>query len=281
MDVAERSTDAQLHDLDFQKLRDLIYGACGIHLVPAKKTMVELRLRKRLQALQIMSFREYREYVTGRGGERELTAMIDLITTNKTDFFREPGHFEFLTRVALPSLSAGQGRPLRVWSAGCSTGEEPYTLAMVLSEYAEQHPGYQFSILATDISTRVLEKARLGIYGPAEIAAIPPGIQRKHLLRSRDQKNPRARIVPETRALIDFQRLNLMDADFGLAYPLDIIFCRNVVIYFDKQTQEQLVRRFQRNLSPRGYLFMGHSETLHGFDVPLAQVAPTVYRKSG
>jgi chemotaxis protein methyltransferase CheR len=278
--VAERSSETQLHDLDFQKLRDIIYGVCGIHLVPAKKTMVELRLRKRLQALRIQSFREYREYVTGAGGDAELTAMIDLITTNKTDFYREPGHFDFLTRVCLPSLTAGMGRPLRAWSAGCSTGEEPYTLAMVLSEYAEEHPGYQFSVLATDISTRVLAKARLGVYQADAIAPIPAEVRRKHLLRSRDRNNPSARIAPETRALVEFQRLNLMDADFGLPYPLDVIFCRNVVIYFDKQTQEQLIRRFLRNLRPHGYLFMGHSETLHGFDLPLAQVAPTVYRRS-
>ena len=206
--------------------------------------------------------------------------MIDLITTNKTDFFREPGHFEFLTRVALPSIATA-GRTVRVWSAGCSTGEEPYTLAMVLSEYAEQHPAWQFSILATDISTRVLEKARLGIYEATDIAPIPSEIRRKHLLRSRDRDNPRSRIAPATRSLVEFQRLNLMDSDFGLAHPMDIIFCRNVVIYFDKQTQEQLVRRFTRNLRPHGYLFMGHSETLHGFDVPLVQVAPTVYRRSG
>jgi chemotaxis protein methyltransferase CheR len=243
--------------------------------------MVELRLRKRLHVLNMQSFRQYREYVMGPGGDAELTAMIDLITTNKTDFYREPGHFEFLIRVALPSLAAGVGRPLRVWSAGCSTGEEPYTLAMVLSEYAEEHVGYQFSILATDISTRVLEKARLGIYESDAIAPIPAEIRHKHLLRSRDHNNPRARIAPQTRALVEFRRLNLMDVEFGLPYPMDVIFCRNVVIYFDKQTQEQLIRRFLRNLRPHGYLFMGHSETLHGFELPLAQVAPTVYRKAG
>jgi chemotaxis protein methyltransferase CheR len=279
--VVERSSEAQLQEPDFQKLRDLIYSSCGIHLVPAKKTMVELRLRKRLQALGMQSFREYREFVMGKGGDGELTAMIDLITTNKTDFYREPAHFEFLTRVVIPSLSAGYGRPLRVWSAGCSSGEEPYSLAMVLSEYAEQHNGYQFSILATDISTRVLEKARVGIYDVDAIGPIPAEVRRKHLLRSRDRANPRARIAPETRARVDFQRLNLMEQEFHLPWPMDIIFCRNVVIYFDKQTQEQLTRRFVRNLCSKGYLFMGHSETLHGFDVPLVQVAPTVYRKAG
>ena len=217
----------------------------------------------------------------GRGGEREITALIDVITTNKTDFFREPGHFEFLTGVALPSLAAGSSRPLNVWSAGCSSGEEPYTLAIVLSEYAQEHPGFQFSILATDISTRVLEKARLGVYDIGTIAPIPAEAKRKYLLKSRDRNKPRARVAPEIRARVAFQRLNLMDAEFGLANPMDVIFCRNVVIYFDKTTQEQLIRKFARNLRPRGYLFMGHSETLHGFDVPLAQVAPTVYRNTG
>jgi len=273
--------EQHLSERDFHKLTDLIYRACGIHLGPAKKTMVELRLRRRLEALQMASFREYQEYLMGRGGDQELTALIDVITTNKTDFYREPGHFDFLTRVVLPSLAAGSGRPLQVWSAGCSSGEEPYTLAMVLTEYAGQRSGYQFSILATDISTRVLDKARRGIYEMGTIAPIPAEAKRKYLLKSRDRDKPRTRVAPEIRARVEFQRLNLMDADFGLAHPMDVIFCRNVVIYFDKTTQEQLIQKFARNLHPNGYLFMGHSETLHGFDVPLAQVAPTVYRKIG
>ena len=268
---------------DFHKLRDLIYSVCGIHLVPDKKTMVELRLRKRLLALEMRSFREYCEHVLGAGGEAELTSMIDVITTNKTDFYRESGHFEFLTQTVLPLLDAGVGRPLQVWSAGCSSGEEPYSLAIVLSEYAEQQGpnGYRFSILATDISTRMLEKARLGIYELDAIAPIPTAVRRKYVLKSRNPARPVARMAPEIRAQVEFRRLNLMDAEFALVHPPDVIFCRNVVIYFDKATQEQLVTRFVRSLRPNGHLFMGHSETLHGFRVPLIQVAPTVYRKSG
>jgi len=152
---------------------------------------------------------------------------------------------------------------------------------MVLSDYAEQRSGYQFSILATDISTRVLDRARRGIYDMGTIAPIPQEVKRKYLLKSRDRNQPRARVAPEIRARVEFQRLNLMDTPFGLAYPMDVIFCRNVVIYFDKATQEQLIQKFARNLGPNGHLFMGHSETLHGFDVPLAAVAPTVYRKIG
>jgi chemotaxis protein methyltransferase CheR len=279
--VIDVASEQHLTEREFESLRDLIYGACGIALIPAKKTMMELRLRRRLQALQMVSFREYQQYLAGRGGERELIALIDVITTNKTDFYREPGHFDFLTRAVLPALTAGSGRPLSVWSAGCSSGEEPYTLAMVLSEYAEERPGFQFSILATDISTRVLEKARLGVYEIGVIAPIPPEAKRKYLLKSRDRSRPMARVAPEIRSRVDFQRLNLMDADFALPHPMDVIFCRNVVIYFDKTTQGQLIKKFFRNLRPNGYLFMGHSETLHGFDVPLAQVAPTVYRKTG
>ena len=272
--------EPHLAERDFQRLRDLIYTLCGIHLVPAKQTMVELRLRKRLQTLGLSSYGEYCDYVLGAAGEAEVPAMIDLITTNKTDFYREPAHFDFLTREALPSLQTGMARPLRVWSAGCSSGEEPYSLAMVLAEYAARTEGYRFSILATDISRRVLEKARLAIYNSAAVEPVPPEIRRKYLLRSRDRSKSLARVAPEIRALVQFRRLNLMDSDFGLKEPLDIIFCRNVVIYFDKQTQEGLVRRFVRHLRPHGYLFMGHSETLHGFDVPLLQVSPTVYRKA-
>jgi chemotaxis protein methyltransferase CheR len=282
-DMSPVVCEQHLTERDFHRLRDLIYRACGIHLVQEKKTMVELRLRKRLLALEMASFQEYCEHVLSPAGAGEVTSMIDVITTNKTDFYREPGHFEFLTGTVLPMLDAGAGRPLQVWSAGCSSGQEPYSLAMVLSQYAEQQrPAvYRFSILATDISTRMLEKARLGIYDLEAIAPIPTEVRRKYVLKSRNAANAVARVAPEIRARVEFRRLNLMDAEFALTHPPDVIFCRNVVIYFDKATQEQLVIRFVRSLRPNGYLFMGHSETLHGFRVPLVQVAPTVYRKSG
>jgi chemotaxis protein methyltransferase CheR len=210
----------------------------------------------------------------------ELTHMIDAVTTNKTDFFREPLHFECLGNKIVPEfVSSGTGRKLKVWSAGCSTGEEPYTLAMVLRESFRNYCGFGFSILATDISTIVLEKARLGIYDDNRTASIPWELKRKYFMINRDRNRGLVRITPELRSLVEFMRLNLIDDEFGLTEQKDIIFCRNVIIYFDRPTQEKLLNRLCCHLSPRGYLFLGHSETLSGFDVPLARVESTIYRK--
>ena len=271
-----------LSSREFAQLRDLIYAEAGIRLGPEKKTMLEARLRRRLRALQLESCSKYCEYLFGREGMREEKIhFIDALTTNKTDFFREPRHFEWLTQQALPNLTAGsEGRPLLVWSAGCSTGEEPYTLAMVLSEYAEGRPWFSFRILATDISTAVLARAEVGIYQGEAADAVPATLRRKYTMRSREAGS-RFRIVPELRRLIEFRRLNLMDGDYGLGEKADAIFCRNVIIYFDRQTQEAILGKLCRCLAPGGYLFVGHSETLHGMSLPVTPMAPALYRKEG
>jgi chemotaxis protein methyltransferase CheR len=207
-----------------------------------------------------------------------------MVTTNKTDFFREPAHFDYLSRTVLPQFAAKTGgdpyRKFMIWSAGCSSGDEPYTLAMVLQDFAERSPGFSYFILATDISTRVLEKASKAIYEGEKIRPVPVDFQRKYLLRSKDRSKDLYRIVPELREKLRFRRLNFMDGDFGFREPLDAIFCRNVIIYFDRPTQERLLRKFAGCLAPHGYMFMGHSETLHGLEVPFVQVAPTIYRRS-
>jgi len=248
-----------------------------------KKTMLEGRLAKRMRALGVDTHEEYCQYVFSEEGQHEeLIHLLDVVTTNKTDFFREPTHFDFLTSKVLPELmrsrSVGIRRKLRLWSAGCSTGEEPYTLAMVLSDFAEATPGFGYSIFATDICTRVLEKARKAVYEKRLIAPVPMMMRKKYLLKSKDKSSTLVRIAPEQRTQITFGRLNLMDEEFEWPEPMDIIFCRNVIIYFDKPTQERLMNKFCRYLKPGGYLFLGHSESLHGYDVPLEQVAPTVYR---
>jgi chemotaxis protein methyltransferase CheR len=269
---------------DFNRLSQFIYKVCGIKLTSVKKVMVESRLSKRLRELDMKKFSEYCDYLfSDRGMEEELVHMIDIVTTNKTDFFREPGHFDYLINKAIPELirqhDAGIRRKLRVWSAGCSTGEEPYTLAMVLKEYAENCRGFDFEIMATDISTRVLQTASLAIYEEEKVMPVPPQMKRKYLLRGKGGRQGRVRITPELRETIRFRRLNFMDEDFGIKERMDVIFCRNVIIYFDRTTQERLLRRFCDHLVPGGYVFMGHSETLNGMDVPLISVAPTTYRK--
>jgi len=281
--ATETSRNETLPDKLFQKLSELIYCQCGIKMPMSKKTMLQARLQKRMRKLGIRTFSKYCDYLfSSRGMEKELIHMIDVVTTNKTDFFREPKHFEFLACRVLPELIQAQTtvrKRVKVWSAGCSTGEEPYTLAMVLEDFAEQVEGFSYSILATDISTKVLEIAKTGIYESEKIEPVPPHFKKKYLLRSKDRKKDLVRIVPELRSRVLFQRLNFMYKDFGLSEPLDVIFCRNVMIYFDRETQEKLLKRFCKNLSNSGYVFIGHSETLHGLDVPLAMVSPTVYRK--
>jgi chemotaxis protein methyltransferase CheR len=275
---------ATMRDRVFQRFSSFIYENVGIKMPPAKKTMLEGRLQKRLKALGMDSFEEYSDFVFSRKEhDSELIHLINVITTNKTDFFREPVHFDFLVKSALPSILSGHREmlrePLRIWSAGCSSGEEPYTLAMVLSEFSEKFPDFRFSILASDISTQILETAKVAIYPEERTDTIPLSIKKKYLLRNKNPALSLVRINPRLRSTVSFRRINFMDDDFGIAEKMDIIFCRNVVIYFDKQTQQTLMRKFYRQLRPGGYLFIGHSETLSGLDVDFKPVASTVYRK--
>lgn len=272
-----------LSSRDFATLRSFIYTEAGICLSAEKKTMLEVRLKRRLRELHLESYRQYCDYLLGEEGlKEEKTAFLNVVTTNKTDFFREPGHFEFLQQRALPEMAArfANARPALVWSAGCSSGEEPYTLAMVLSEFCEARPGFRFGVLATDLSTRVLEKAEVGIYSTEDVEPVAPLLRRKYLLRSRERGSDRVRIVPELRKLVEFRRLNFMDNDYGLPQKADAIFCRNVIIYFDRPTQERILGRLCRYLEPGGYLFVGHSETLHEMQLPLEAVGPALYRKT-
>jgi len=202
------------------------------------------------------------------------------VTTNKTDFFREPGHFDFLIEKALPELAGSiAGRQFSIWSAGCSSGEEPYTMAIVLGEYALTHPGFRFRILATDISNIVLSKAVLGVYTNDIVAPVMPALRRKYFMRSRNPGSEQVRVVPELRRTIEFRRLNFMDADYGLNERMDAIFCRNVMIYFDRQTQERILRKLSSYLLPGGFLFVGHAEALHDMNLPIEPVAPALYRR--
>ena len=275
---------AILSNAEYERLRRVIYDECGIKMTPAKKVMLEARLRKRLRSLGLESFSEYCEYLFSREGiENELINMIDVVTTNKTDFFREPSHFDFLTSTAAPALmelyGAGMRRNMNIWSAGCSTGEEPYTIAMVLSAFRETHPIFEFQILGTDISTKVLEKAQKGIYKMDRVDTVPAVMKKKYLLRSKDREKNLVRIAPEVRESVRFRRLNFMAEDFGMRESMDLIFCRNVIIYFDRPTQERLLNRLYDHLIPGGYLFMGHSETLSGLNIPLLSVGHMTYKK--
>ncbi len=272
-----------LSNAEFEKLSRFIYAQCGIKLTTAKKNMVEARLRKRLKDLEMNSYSEYCEYIFSRDvDDSEILKMVDVITTNKTDFFREPKQFDFLNETALPELinldRTGINRPLRVWSAGCSTGEEPYTLSIVINEFANKINNYSFNILATDISTRVLEKAKLAIYDQDRVEPVPEDLLKKYFLRSKDKLKNLVRLVPEIRNTINFQWFNLMENDFGFKERFDIIFCRNVIIYFDKPTQDKLIAKLISHIRPGGYLFLGHSESIFNTNLPIAQMMASTYR---
>jgi len=266
---------------DFNRLSSFIQNEYGIKMPPAKKIMLECRLRKRLGALNMASYKEYCDFVFGKaGGQQEIVHMIDAITTNKTDFFREFPHFDFLTNHALPELYSNACKELRIWSAGCSSGEEVYTLATVLNEYTSgtNKPGYH--ILGTDVSTRMLSTAVTAIYSEERVSDIPLALRRKYFLKSKDRHKKTVRVVPEIRARVRFESLNLMDEIYNVQNDYDIIFCRNVLIYFDKLTQEQVVNKLSSKLKKGGFLFLGHSESVLNMQHPLTQVKPTILRKN-
>lgn len=268
---------------DFSRLRRLIYDETGIALGSGKQIMLEGRIRRRLKTLEIHSYREYCDYLfSDQGLQEELVHLIDAVTTNKTDFFREPRHFDFLVSQVLSEHIAGRDsrRPFLLWSAGCSSGEEPYTLAMVLSEYGLTHPGFAFRILATDVSTTVLNKAALGVYSADAVRPVPQSLRVRYLMRGRGSNIDRVRVVPELRRVIDLRRLNFMDPDYGIQEKFDVIFCRNVIIYFDRPTQQSILGKITQYLRLGGHLFMGHAETLHELDLPVEPVAPALYRRT-
>jgi chemotaxis protein methyltransferase CheR len=267
---------------DYKRLCALVYEQAGIQLGTQRRTMLEVRIKRRLKELDLHSYGDYCDYLFGKCGQRdEIVHLIDVVTTNKTDFFREPRHFEFLVNKAIPELTpgAGNGRPFVVWSAGCSTGEEPYTLAMVMSECAATHPSFHFKILASDISTTVLRRAEMGVYSREMVEPVPTAMKHKYLMRSREPGVDRVRIVPELRRQIEFRRVNFMEEDFGVEETFDVILCRNVIIYFDRATQASVLRKLCEHLRPGGYLLVGHAEALHDMALPLLPVAPATYRK--
>ena len=272
----------RLKSSEFQLLATLVYKECGINLSESKNVMLESRLQKRLRILGIKTFDEYIKYISSKEGiENELVHMIDVVTTNKTDFFREPHHFDYLKDTLLPAFAneTKLSRPFRVWSSACSTGEEPYTLAMVMQDFVWEHSKFSYSILASDISTQVLQRASLAVYNAAYVNALPLHIKKKYFLKSKDQEKPTARIISALRERIEFMRINLMDSTLDIGEDMDAIFCRNVLIYFDRKTQYEVVSKLVQKLKPNGHLFIGHSESLHQFELPLKQVKPTIFIK--
>ncbi len=270
----------------FRELGNFIHAQIGIKMPDAKRSMVESRLHKRLITLNMKSYKEYCKYLFSQQGiEKELPEFINQITTNKTDFFREPDHFTFLMEYALPDivkrLKPGIANKISLWCAACSRGHEPYTVAMILHEFAKKNPSLSlnFSILATDISTNVLDVAKKAVYSHDEIEPVPMELRKRYILRSKDRKRDIVRIAPQLRRLVQFRWINLVKENLEIGEPMDIIFCRNVMIYFDKPTQERLIDNMCKKLKSKGYLFVGHSEVLNCQNIPLVPMGHAVYHK--
>jgi len=274
---------ATLSEHELKRVSDFIGQEVGIQLPMAKRTLVESRLSKRLRALGFDDFRDYLDYtLEDSDGTLEKLQLIDVLTTNKTSFYRESDHFDYMVNHAVPAITEDtkSGRKeISLWSAGCSTGEEAYTISIELNELATQKNNIAFNILATDISHTCLSKASRGIYTERQAESIPVELRKKYLLRSRNTDKALVQMGPQLRHRIKFRSLNLMDKHFDVPKNMDIIFCRNVMIYFNNELREELVKKFESHLAIGGYLFVGHSESLNGIKTTLQQTAPMVYQK--
>lgn len=271
----------ELKENDFEKIRKIIYEQCGINLNEGKKELVKARLGKRLREGKFRSFSDYCHYVTTEEGTDELIAMIDSISTNLTSFFREESHFVRLSSIVSSTLgktgSYDYRQKFNVWSAGCSTGEEPYSLAITMREAAGIKP-FDFKIMATDISTKVLQIAESAIYPAEKIKGIALPVLKKYFQVGSGKSEGFYRIKKDIREAIEFRRFNLMHK-FPSDFNFDVIFCRNVMIYFDKKTQGVLINKFYDCLKSGGYFFIGHSESLTGLRHSFNYIEPSVYQK--
>jgi len=268
----------QLNDEEFYLIKDIVYRESGIRLSEMKKALVQARLMKRLRELKLSDFGEYCSFLQENYGV-EVTNLINCITTNKTDFFREANHFVFLREEAFPRLVAAEKKNIRIWSAGCSTGAEPYSIAMTALEYFGDRAS-KVKILATDIDTQVLRKGEEGVYHISEVEQIDIAVLKKYFKRGTGENLGYFKVKDAVRNMVTFRRLNLLDEVYPMRGPFDVIFCRNVIIYFDAEGRNKLFEKFYRYLDDDGYLIMGHSETLAGMTNRFRFLGHTIYRKA-
>ena len=271
-----------MNDKTFETFKNFIESNLGIKIPPSKKVMLETRLGKRLRALSIPTYEEYCDYVfSPEGFKVEVQQLVDSVTTNETDFFRESNHYDLMTSRILPELLVERGLDeINLWSVAAATGQEAYTLAMVMEEFGRSKKRARYRILATDISEKVLKIAETGIYTEHQAAKIPNNLKKYYCLRSRNPAQKTVRFKPELREKIMFRKLNLMDSDYHIKKEYHIIFCRNVFIYFDRPTQKKVLERLYERLAPGGFLFMGHSENIGSAQLPLKNIASAVYQKT-
>ena len=267
------------------EISSFIESEFGIKMPAVKKILLTSRLSKRLNLLGCKSYADYYRFIRSAKGADEFLIFADLVSTHETSFFRESQHFELMFSRVLPDLcgtgGAGIRRSLRVLSAACSTGEEAYTLAITIEEFRRKRKlrSFNYRITGTDISTKVLSSASRGVYGEGRVGKLPDEYMKKYFMRGKNEKRELVRVVPELRANAEFIHMNLMDKAYPFRENFDIIFCRNALIYFDRENQKEIIRKLTSHLSRNGYLFIGHSETMAGYDLPLRCVEPTVYRR--
>jgi len=282
MDVSalEEMRDFTLTDKDFERIRKLVIEHTGIALSDAKRNLVYGRLAKRLRKMDIGDFGSYIQLLESPGGEEELANFTNAITTNLTSFFRENHHFDYLKTNVLPGILRDNAatKRIRVWSAGCSTGEEPYSIAMAIREVIPESKDWDIKILATDLDTNVLAHAQAGVYTLERLNNVSDARMKKWFLRGKGANQDSVKIRSELQQLISFKQLNLMK-DWPIKNQFDIIFCRNVVIYFDKPTQKVLFKRYHGVLKDNGHMFIGHSETLYKVSNEFNLIGNTTYTK--
>lgn len=272
----------EITDKEYKQFCELVYDSVGINLKKGKRELLKTRLAKRLRALGLQSFGQYYKHVI-KDDPSELTNLFDAISTNKTSFFREMHHFDFLTDSVLPGIveekRKSRNKEIRVWSAACSAGQEPYSIAITVSRFLGNELGWNIKVLGTDISTKVLAKAERGVYSECEVEGLPKDIYREYFLKGKGGEEGSLRVKKSIRDHIFIRRLNLISESFPFKKKFDFIFCRNVMIYFDKATQSALISRIESYLAPGGYLFLGHAESLTALNTDFEFVRPTVYRK--
>lgn len=270
-----------LKDADFKNISNLVRDRCGINLHVGKQELVKARLGKRLRTLGLENWKQYLAYLKEDESGDEIISMLDAISTNLTYFFRENVHFEYLAQTVLPPLVANakkHGHKLRMWSAGCSTGEEPYSLGLVLSENIPAIEQWDIRILSTDISTKVLATAKRGVYDAERLRDLPLSLREKYFERFAHNGKPMCEVKPELRRMVYFARMNFMEP-WPMRGPFDLIMCRNVMIYFARETREKMIHKFWELLTPGGTFFIGHSESLAGMKHNFKYIKPAIYRK--
>jgi chemotaxis protein methyltransferase CheR len=277
---------AEIKDLsrkDYELFRKLVYEKCGINLGEHKMQLVRARLGKRVRKGGFKSFRDYYEHVASDSSGEELTSLLDSISTNTTHLFREIRHFNLLHKIILEMVEDRTWRIhnncIRIWSAACSSGEEPHSIAMVAYNALRNYRGIEVKILATDISTRMLSKAQLGFYEPHRVGTVPQNLKNLCLEQTKVNGDTILQVIPPVRRLITFARFNLMTPTFPFRYGFDVVFCRNVMIYFDRPTQQALTDKISNQLHQGGHLLIGHSESLNNIQHNLKYIEPTVYQK--